>query len=487
MVLSHVSSYHGSYRDRFAFTHVCQQWRNVALDNPSLWTYVVVKMSASIAANAAILSRSGTAPLHVQLDMTQENSPLFKRVLAEAHRFRSLYLYRSPSMSRMSGTALELVKAPKLECFIYHVEDFDRFPMGMIISAARSLKELQWHGMPELVQVQTLPTFAHLDSLAIEWSSVDFDLEAFCGLLVLLKKTSNLKHLELSTFSRKTRKRNPSAWGMPVSAEPPPGSVPTPDDVDLPSLRTLKIVGSFDYTEDLLDRLRFPIDTRLSFSYYDHDIGSQTRWHWARREKDNGSAHFLNDVVQDIEHPLHRADIRLRSKEALFTAWNKDDDLENPAIKLLLYENLDKQKPSLALQIYMNIHMDTLKKIKIGWNHFNAFDASVLDVLGTLDQLHTIDVEGAGSTNFIYFFVRLVSDDQASFPALRYLTLSPIELTKFRYAHRKRTIDLLIDTLASRPHQQLAKLHLGVENAGIERTWIERLKTLVDVLEVTCS
>jgi hypothetical protein len=140
MVLSHVSSYHGSYRDRFAFTHVCQQWRNVALDNPSLWTYVVVKMSASIAANAAILSRSGMAPLHVQLDMTQENSPLFKRVLAETHRIRSLYLYRSPSMSRMSSTALELVQAPKLECFVYHVEDFDRFPIGMIISAARSLK-----------------------------------------------------------------------------------------------------------------------------------------------------------------------------------------------------------------------------------------------------------------------------------------------------------------------------------------------------------
>jgi hypothetical protein len=495
-IFTHLAAIPGTFQRRFAFTYVCRRWRTLALQTSSLWTYLFIDHTPGMVHwNTVMLSRSGEALLHVEFKLRRGHQSLILQVLAQVHRFRSLCvdgLVWDDEEWDPIVLGRVLAEAPHLENLDYRLGHYRNFfPLRTVISAAQSLRKLSLCGVPDQLQVEALPELPQLSVLSINWDNSDGGVHSCCSLLLLLRKVCNLRDLTISEYHRTRRLRMATGGWMNYGEYALPSQEPLPayDSIILPVLRTLKILGRFDFAEELLDRLQFPLGLRLSIT--DHEIHVL---YGRIVPKEVGRVHYLQEVMQRVSHPLHRADLRLGLNHIHhiawhFTAWNEYDYLDDSAIKLELHDNdrLANERPVLAPQIFMSSQLKTLQQLKIRWTRFALFDVSVFDVLGTLPHLHTIEVYGTGVVLFIDLFVRLVSNTggETSFPALLNLSLAPLELSKAEGGNGIDVMDLLMDALTTRPNQRLDKLHLGLLRAGVRPTpWLERMTQLVGALDV---
>ncbi|KAA1474502.1 hypothetical protein DENSPDRAFT_333151 [Dentipellis sp. KUC8613] len=99
-------------RDRTTITHVCHQWREIALSYPVLWTSIIC--GASEEYYAEVLSRSGTLPL------TMSGDQGIGAGLAELARIEDLALSTTPSGMKDLGQGTfgpaPLLRSLQLEC-----------------------------------------------------------------------------------------------------------------------------------------------------------------------------------------------------------------------------------------------------------------------------------------------------------------------------------------------------------------------------------
>ncbi|KAG8998604.1 hypothetical protein FRB93_013536 [Tulasnella sp. JGI-2019a] len=95
-----------------ALVLVCQEWKDIAYDAPSLWAYIHTNPPS---ANIKYLARSGQAPLHISLhSLDLHHEELKTKIFQEVHRWKSVKI---SGVTREHLEELEQSPAPLLEKF----------------------------------------------------------------------------------------------------------------------------------------------------------------------------------------------------------------------------------------------------------------------------------------------------------------------------------------------------------------------------------
>ncbi|CCA66830.1 hypothetical protein PIIN_00592 [Serendipita indica DSM 11827] len=130
---------------------VCQRWRDVATQTAALWRKILIRESEPYPQTRLWLQRSGTAPLFIVLDWTEDGdgparwviaswSKVYKLLKAEMHRVQSLlFAVDDQDIIFAAVKSLQLVEAPQLSRLeLSHYEELDpgRDP-GIMVEMAR--------------------------------------------------------------------------------------------------------------------------------------------------------------------------------------------------------------------------------------------------------------------------------------------------------------------------------------------------------------
>ncbi|KAG6909787.1 hypothetical protein DXG01_015280 [Tephrocybe rancida] len=97
-------------------SHVCADWRRIALDCPDLWCYYT---NNNLNWLNTLVSRSGTVPFHVLTDLHRIRSKGLRQSLGEIHRIQELCFcaYYRKHWDKISKVLSKLEHAPFLEVF----------------------------------------------------------------------------------------------------------------------------------------------------------------------------------------------------------------------------------------------------------------------------------------------------------------------------------------------------------------------------------
>ncbi|KAG9039933.1 hypothetical protein FRB95_004405 [Tulasnella sp. JGI-2019a] len=211
---------------------VCQGWKEIVYDAPSLWAYI--RTDRSRAVNLEYLARSGQAPLHISLNSLDLRCEEFKtKIFQEVHRWKSI------EMSGMTMEHLEELEqwpAPLLERFyLGYGHNIERAlnPFGGSASRLRHLTlfdvRIPWES----------DLLSRLRTLEI---SHDEDGPSMQQVVHILRSCPDIISFKLR---------------LPLGLNPGPMPLTT-SIIDLPQLEHLSIVVHPLMTEHLLQRMRVP-------------------------------------------------------------------------------------------------------------------------------------------------------------------------------------------------------------------------------------
>ncbi|KZT64633.1 hypothetical protein DAEQUDRAFT_678235, partial [Daedalea quercina L-15889] len=232
-------------------SHVCPQWRDIALRTPHLWTSIVLTQVSHIPRARAYVARSGRLPFHILLDSASENDyvhnhsifrdeflPAFEPLTPHIARWGSLILrVRDIHCKRHARTVLSTVgPAPHLRALeLWHIEEWANVerlwghvgppPVVVFNGALPALTRLSLIGVNIQWSEQSSPFLRGLTELELGVHSDDVRIP-FDRWLAVLARSPALARLALH-YS-----------GPRLAAPPwrlPDGPVP------LPALRDLKL------------------------------------------------------------------------------------------------------------------------------------------------------------------------------------------------------------------------------------------------------
>ncbi|KAG9222133.1 hypothetical protein CCMSSC00406_0009584 [Pleurotus cornucopiae] len=129
-----------SYQEWIAVTHVCRTWRNIALDDPSLWSDITVVPTNWI---PEAFARSKAAPLNLRhggfYDTGETLNFIYKHVAEHPERIKRLYIH---------GKGDFINSLTKPAPFLEHVDtSWDvQFPPDFLGGVAPRLKSVSCHG-----------------------------------------------------------------------------------------------------------------------------------------------------------------------------------------------------------------------------------------------------------------------------------------------------------------------------------------------------
>ncbi|TFK63449.1 hypothetical protein BDN72DRAFT_847615 [Pluteus cervinus] len=241
--------YHGNapFSSWLAVTHVSQNWRNVGLGSPSLWSYISSAFRKQVGEEC--LRRSKAAPLTVDFHNVS-SSDVDQVVGPSLFRIRELTLGLSSNTWNSLSPNLSS-PAPRLEY--------------LSISITNIIAQSQSPSIPETLFAGTTP---HLRRLELFGCSIDINSSLFTDLtaLELRNPPQKLSATDLLTVLHKL----PRLTSLSLSSILHSGAAPITRDVDIatfPSLAVLSISGrSFVQDLDILSHLSFPATTTLRFS-----------------------------------------------------------------------------------------------------------------------------------------------------------------------------------------------------------------------------
>lgn len=228
---------------------VCQRWRDVATQTAALWRKILIRESEPYPQTRLWLQRSGTAPLFIVLDWTEDGdgparwviaswSKVYKLLKAEMHRVQSLlFAVDDQDIIFAAVKSLQLVEAPQLSRLeLSHYEELDpgRDP-GIMVEMARLFTGKDGKTVPRPLENVTLwgihcdwssSLFSHLRSLTLAYHHEDVRPTTTEFFNMITSSSDVLEHLTLEC----------SGPADPTDAE----NWPT-EAISLPALRELKL------------------------------------------------------------------------------------------------------------------------------------------------------------------------------------------------------------------------------------------------------
>lgn len=251
----------GSHLGWIQVTHVYRHWRNIALQNTSLWT--TIPFFKNLEWTKMYLLRSKRAPLHVDLfwDLGLDLYQAFSLILPELPRIRHLGIHVS--------------RSTRTEAFFNFVYDtFQKYPAPVLetlcLNVDRQLpdpKDAPWPGLPVDIFKGCAP---RLQSVCLKWLALPCDLSALGALTDLWihaptgVKPSLERLAELLKGTPQLQKLTLFQTLIPL-ASGALQSRPSLPSIELPSLSELILAGGALECAEFMMALKVSTPTALVF------------------------------------------------------------------------------------------------------------------------------------------------------------------------------------------------------------------------------
>ncbi|KAL0563314.1 hypothetical protein V5O48_018757, partial [Marasmius crinis-equi] len=227
-------------------THVCRQWRSVALNSASIWSHIDFSRPELA---REMIERSRAAPLDVVATHPVLISRVFevlKEAISNVGRLRTLVLHATHYMPDQAGMFANLDEpAPLLQTLDITGRSLVTFPDNPFAGETPALRKLKITGFHFPWATSLLK---NLTTLILQ-DPHEEPLVNHCGrcpttkqLVEALQQMTELETLELS-----------NSLPLHTSAKPVPRYV-----VELPKLRRLRLVGTLRNCNELLQNITFP-------------------------------------------------------------------------------------------------------------------------------------------------------------------------------------------------------------------------------------
>ncbi|KAG9034809.1 hypothetical protein FRB95_012502 [Tulasnella sp. JGI-2019a] len=211
---------------------VCQEWKEIVYDAPSLWAHI--RTDRPRAANLGYLDRSCQAPLHISINSFDLQYGEFKaKIFQEIHRWKSVAI---SGMTREHLEELEQWPAPLLERLYLHYGPNVERAFNLFCGSASRLRHLA------------------LSEVRIPWES---DLLSRLRTLEIRHDEDGLSAQQVVYTLRSCPDIISFTLCLPQGLDPGPMPLDTLT-IDLPQLEHLFIMVHPLMTEDLLRRMRIP-------------------------------------------------------------------------------------------------------------------------------------------------------------------------------------------------------------------------------------
>ncbi|KDQ53826.1 hypothetical protein JAAARDRAFT_209615 [Jaapia argillacea MUCL 33604] len=226
-------------------THVCHYWREVALDNPLLWTHLPITLPKW---TLRMLSLSKQAPLHI--DCFPQHPTHFQallRALEHMERIEYLAIYVGFGSDELSKLSL-ITPAPRLKCLrLLHGDCFvvRRLPDDLFSGQTPCLRAIALVG---LCLDWASPIFSNLVEIDISYSNIRMHLyrnRALPSAEDMARILRNCPHLQSLQLIESLPR--PTAPGLPIL---PP--------IPLPNLRRLVVEGPAPDCASFVKQITYP-------------------------------------------------------------------------------------------------------------------------------------------------------------------------------------------------------------------------------------
>ncbi|KAL0573395.1 hypothetical protein V5O48_008569 [Marasmius crinis-equi] len=477
-------------------THVCRQWRSVALESASIWSQI--DFSCPELAREMI-ARSRVAPLDVVVTRPVLTSRVYA-VLIEATsntgRLRTLVL---PDAYHMNGVSLfpRLNKpAPLLHTLDLTAKPYDTLPRKFFAGKTPALRKLKITGFHFPLATSLLK---NLTTLILKDPHEDPSINhcARCPttqrLLEVLQLMTELETLELSNS---LPQKKPATRSATKSA---------PRRVKLPKLRRLRLSGTLHLCNELLQNVIFPASAAvhltcttsfLSPSLGDHQAIALFNTLSQIYSASNDSEAFFKSLYIDTTFSPLSVKASAQSEVPEPSIWY---DLETHArvspfnLHVDLFESTGPLKAAFRAAVRA-LPLGQLETLHLGLSADEICSAKdMVDMFGGLGRVKTI----ALNQRNIYPFVEALrpstdsnsSDEVPIFPSsneknlnLRFPSLETIQLNEADFGADSSTMDMLMEALAFRAgHGKPIKSLVLRECIQLYASGVERLSSSVSV------
>ncbi|KAF9051375.1 hypothetical protein BJ165DRAFT_1448356 [Panaeolus papilionaceus] len=233
-------------------TWVCQRWRCVAINDPSLWSHLDFGLPTRWIQMSK--ERSAGLPLSIVVpaNIEEEAKEYLKTTLEESHRIRSLEIiktavqFRAAYLSPLCSASAPLLQSLMFKCTKGRNNSAATLPYGFLSEGTPNLQSLELSGwcLP-----WTSSLFNGLSSLSVnaDGENIAYMLGDLNDFLDALDRMPGLRSLHL---------------GVAFAADDPPSSA-VGRVIPLPFLQILTVVSRINDAQSLLEHVSLPVSARL--------------------------------------------------------------------------------------------------------------------------------------------------------------------------------------------------------------------------------
>ncbi|GLB40946.1 hypothetical protein LshimejAT787_0901610 [Lyophyllum shimeji] len=458
-------------------SHVCSRWRRTALDSPDLWSNIPFGNPPWA---AEMLARSKKALLTIEVmwgdgpgEVSQKQAPVVQPILAEAltqlSRVKILSLTQGRHWSHENFTDLTTLldnPGPLLETLKISFLTFgvDGWLPSRVISEAPRLLHLElsrcgidWQGL----SVRNLKSLEIFQPLGPKCPSM----------IQFLSALSEMPSLESLQF------RSPFA---------PNNSSTLPNNItDLPRLRYLHLDCELENAVLLLERLAYPIHTRLKLIGWARDLDEDPTISLIRR--------LVEKVKSTVQGPIRSLAVHQHHIKCWQTPGVKPDNPEFPPILEIAVINLSYQSSRLTKELWRPYSLEHLSSLTVIDIDFGP--KTWRNLFGKLARLKTLRV-GVTDMAFLdalsYGLSTTLPPETSGTPALagnprfkalRRLTIMHWDCSDF-YDSATSIMEKLTECLAARRGAGLPLHHLEFEKCfNVDEHEVDLLEEVVRTVE----
>ena len=402
-------------------SRVCRLWRAIILNQSAFWSRITI---SSLHWATTLLSRSKSRPLKVAYSASALNvsawtegeeypgMPAFAKVLEELPRIQSLQIFLPlhDIRAQMPVVLFRAAEAPLLERMkIWNMTGQNDVAMLWNSPRLRQYEERRGFEISWATPLQILkskPPLTHL-VLAASRAANHLGRPQSQQILPLLSDLPLLEHLHLQLSPLETTSTSPAMHGSPI---------------DLSNLRYLYLQGSVDACAHLLAGITYPISgSRLTVvscsvpSYLARDPPPRTDCLTALAELHSSEAHRIRSAHDrsmatlslHVNNNFHADTLQILGWRSLRTPERFPRDLESlrkMAPLLLAPDDVDVciALPFMLESIPASFIPFSLRTVQVlclirpSYNLVKSFSSAWHRVLGLLDEVHTLLVEGVG-------------------------------------------------------------------------------------------